>query len=187
MPKLTSNPKRRIPSDPDDTIQNEFGIVYLFRTPRGVSMMGFSGGRKNYDFYYIYPNEKQAHDKATHYLANLEGAEAFRTERRAYRNGYTTKLQVGSILYSSWGYDQTNVNWYQVIEVKSSGKSVIVREIARDITEDGFMSGRSIPKVSQFVGEPMLKRVTQGDRLTINESQSAFPWDGKPKHCSWYA
>jgi len=186
MPKLSNNPKRRIPAH-DEVLQNEFGIVYLSRIPRGVSAMGYSGGRKNWDFYYLYPNEAQARDKATHYLANLEGTEAFRAERRAYRSGYTTDLQVGNILYSSWGYDQTNVNWYQVVEVKSSRKSVVVREVAGARTEDGFMSGRSIPRRDQFVGEPMLKRVAKGDLLTISDSQTAFPWDGKPKHCSWYA
>lgn len=187
MPKLKDNPNRWIPSDPMDIIQNAFGIVYLDQTPRGVTAMGYSGGRKNHDFYYLYTTEQQARDKATAYLANLEGTEAFKTKMRKTRNGHVTKLKVGSILYTSWGYDQTNVDWYQVIEVKPSGKSVVIRKIARDIVEDGFMAGRSTPCPGQFTGEPMLKRVRAGDMLTITSYASAFPWDGKPKYVSWYA
>ena len=49
--------------------------------------------------------------------------------------------KVGDILYNSWGYNQTNVDWYQVIKVKP--KSIVIHPIAGDYKETGFLSGYS--------------------------------------------
>lgn len=37
---------------------------------------------------------------------------------------------VGDILYSSWGYDQTNIDFYQV--VRTTAKSVWVKKLAKN-------------------------------------------------------
>lgn len=37
-------------------------------------------------------------------------------------------VKVGDFFYSSWGYDQTNVDFYKVVEVTKSGKSVKVQK-----------------------------------------------------------
>lgn len=39
-------------------------------------------------------------------------------------------VKVGDIFYSSWGYDQTNIDYFQVIELKGS-QMVKIREIAQ--------------------------------------------------------
>ena len=65
----------------------------------------------------------------------------------------------GSIIYNSWGYDQTNIDFYQIIEVKA--KSVILREIASSYVKgsEGFMCANVKPVKDYFVGEPILKRI----------------------------
>ena len=40
-------------------------------------------------------------------------------------------LQIGSILYTSWGYEQTNIDFYQVIELIGTS-TVVLREIAQE-------------------------------------------------------
>lgn len=40
-------------------------------------------------------------------------------------------VKVGDIFYRSWGYDQTNVNFYQVVELSPSGKTAKLREIGK--------------------------------------------------------
>jgi hypothetical protein len=42
----------------------------------------------------------------------------------------TLSVPVGTIFYTSWGYDQTNVEWFQVTRISSSGLSVWLRPIA---------------------------------------------------------
>jgi hypothetical protein len=44
-------------------------------------------------------------------------------------------ITVGTIFYASWGYDQTNVDFYKVVEVSKSGKSVKIMECAADLVE----------------------------------------------------
>src|SRR5438552_359421 len=39
-----------------------------------------------------------------------------------------TAVNVGDFFVSSWGYDQTNVDFYRVVEVSKSGKTVKVQE-----------------------------------------------------------
>jgi hypothetical protein len=50
---------------------------------------------------------------------------------------------------SSWGYDQTNINYYQATKVTT--KTVTVREIAQERITTGSMRGRCVPVVGQFL------------------------------------
>jgi len=87
--------------------------------------------------------------------------------------------KVGDIVVHSWGYDQTNIDFFQIVEVKK--KSVIIRRIKHTTSETGVMSGDTIPFPSEFCGEAMLKHLDASGQIEYSR------WDGKPKHCSWYA
>jgi hypothetical protein len=99
------------------------------------------------------------------------------------------KLKVGDILESSWGYDQTNIDFYQV--VKLVGKSsVSLRQMACASTpEQGFMTAYKTPTTP--LGEPFTKREGQLEDgkpyVRLSSYAYAFPWDGKPARYSWYA
>ena len=41
--------------------------------------------------------------------------------------------QVGDILVSSWGYDQTNIDFYRVVGLTASGKSVRIVPVAQRV------------------------------------------------------
>ena len=41
--------------------------------------------------------------------------------------------QVGDILVSSWGYDQTNIDFYRVVGLTASGKSVRIMPVAQRV------------------------------------------------------
>lgn len=45
-------------------------------------------------------------------------------------------VQVGDFFYSSWGYDQTNVDFYKVVGMTPSGKSVRVQKWTSSVVED---------------------------------------------------
>lgn len=97
------------------------------------------------------------------------------------------KIQVGTILSYSWGYDQTNVDFVEVVEVK--GKSVIVQEIKDSVTETGFMCGKAVPLPGAFTGKRMLKRVQscEGVPYLKMDYGHATIWNGRPEAISWYA
>ena len=46
------------------------------------------------------------------------------------KNKGEIKMEIGTILVNRWGYDQTNVDFFQVIKVTE--KTVVIRQIAKE-------------------------------------------------------
>jgi hypothetical protein len=91
-------------------------------------------------------------------------------------------VKVGDIFYTSWGYDQTNVDFYEVLSVTPSGKSVKVRQIASRLSDDerGVVP---VPGTTvSYNGEPMLKKLKSGPALKVASYATAWLWDGTPKY-----
>lgn len=66
-------------------------------------------------------------------------------------------MNKGDILVSTWGYEQTNADFFEVVEV--SPKTVTVRPIAsREDYEAESMTGSAWPIPGAFRGEPMRRR-----------------------------
>ena len=93
-----------------------------------------------------------------------------------------TGFKVGDILVSSWGYDQTNIDFYEVVQVKGKG-TVVIRQVQEKIVRQGDQEEDVVPEPGKFEGEPLLRRVKPGDRPGVKlESYAwAYLWDGKPK------
>ncbi len=109
-------------------------------------------------------------------------------ERKAKKTQPHT-LEVGNILYTCWGYEQTNISFYRVEEVKSS--SVILVNLNQTQVEDRGMalSGYTVPTDEvKPKAEPFMKRVTFGKEVNLGSSEGrATLWDGKPKsYSNWY-
>lgn len=164
------------------------GCYYLSDRFGRYFAIGFIGKAIRPAFNYTFKTDQARADYIAKWTESLRRAQEARAQRRAEKRSETHGLQVGSVLVSSWGYDQTNVNWYQVTAVVSA-KTVVVREIAgRTIpAADGgsAMSGYSTPCLNQFVGESV--RVRAGRHGVAVKSYRAAPWDGMPKHRSWDA
>lgn len=101
-------------------------------------------------------------------------------------------LSAGAILASSWGYDQTNVDFYRVEQVKNGW--AVLQEIAGDEASDGpsSMTGKVVPaEPHQPKGKPFRRKIGEpflGEPiLRISSYECARPWDGKPKRVSHYA
>jgi hypothetical protein len=163
-------------------------VAYITPTYNGrIRVTAFSGKSKKPDFDYIYDNQQEADQRISRWVGELATYIAYKKEAIADRKAYTHTLKVGDILESTWGYDQTNVDFYEVVEVKSK-KSVIIREITSSTIEPtkGFSDyNHCTPCPGQYCGEPMLKRVASGDAIRICKVTSASPWDGKPAYYSW--
>ena len=119
--------------------------------------------------------------------------------------------KVGDILHHSWGYDQTNCDFYQVVEVKKA--SVVLRKIGAKHVEgsEGFMSESLMPEKDAFITEgyhaltkhdgnitPDNATITKRVSFYVQEDDSlryyiSAPygwcslWEGKPEYHSWYA
>jgi hypothetical protein len=90
-------------------------------------------------------------------------------------------VKVGDIFVSSWGYDQTNIDYYKVLNVKN--KTAILAEIGQKREYTGHMSGRCVPN-PDVVGKKILtKRIMSmngSPYFKMASYASAYPWSGSP-------
>jgi len=102
-------------------------------------------------------------------------------------NSVVHNLNVNDVLYSSWGYEQTNVDFYQVI--KLVGKTMVeIQEINQIREYESDMSGSCSPRVGSFIdAEPLRKKVTtDGISVRLESYSRASKYDGQPKYFSTY-
>ena len=103
----------------------------------------------------------------------------------------TVTPAVGDVLVSSWGYDQTNVDFYQVVAV--TPRMITMRPIvARMESADGGWTGQALPCPGYFVGDQTLRRKVHpqgqaGYWVSVNDVAGARLWDGLPANYSSYA
>jgi len=94
-------------------------------------------------------------------------------------------ITVGTIFEDQWGYDQTNVDFYQVVAVTPA--TVMVRPIADRRTGTArSMCGHALPRPNQFTGPARRKRpYTWRDHWYIrSEHGSCRVWDGQASYYS---
>ncbi len=103
------------------------------------------------------------------------------------------EIQPGSIFYASWGYDQTNIDFYQVIA--RTDKMVTARRLRTKHSPAHIMGSYVEPIPNSFLDgdhpyeqaygkafKAKLKTLSDGEPcFRVSESATAFPWDGKRK------
>lgn len=165
------------------------GVVYTYDSGRGVlSAIAYSGRRNKHDFHYIFENEQDRAEFITKFFkrraAYARHKKEHKARQRELRAQFLAKIEVGSIFVTCWGYEQTNVEWYEITHVK--GCTVRLCQIAADFTATGYMSGNTSPIKGAFIGEE-LTRVVRGNGIRIDDVVTAFLSDGSPCHCTSYA
>ena len=163
-------------------------VVYCYFTaggypPHSPALVAYSGKRTKPDAHQAFRDEAQRAEAIQEYFDGLRAWAKTRAEWKAERNKPTT-LKVGDILSYSWGYDQTNTEFYEVLEVKGQ-RVVIIQEVGqKSAGGEGFMSGQVIPNGNRL-GKPM-RKVASGDGVPM-EFGTASKWDGRPEYWSGYA
>lgn len=144
-------------------------------------------------------------------MVTLSFKEQRKQAKQEARKRFQNPYKVGDILHHSWGYDQTNCDFYQVVAIKPA--SVILRKIGTKTVpgSEGFMSESLVPVKDAFI-EKGVQALTKEDRAitpenpTITKKVSFYVnpdgslkyfistpygwcdlWDGKPEYSSWYA
>src|SRR5205085_2018154 len=124
---------------------NGLGVVYVYADSRNrFGVMAFSGNRRKYDFHYAIKEETLLDKTIADYFANLAEAKQRRMNSRAARSaGHTFK--VGEIIYNTWGYSMTMVDFYVV--VKTTKNFVWLQELQQTVDENTeYLAGRVAPK-----------------------------------------
>jgi hypothetical protein len=84
--------------------------------------------------------------------------------------------KVGDLFYSSWGYDQTNTDFYQIVRVISDN-SVEVRKVeGKETSRDTPMSGFVTPVKDSFIGDSMTKRLNYSIESSPMFKIASYAW-----------
>jgi hypothetical protein len=107
-------------------------------------------------------------------------------------------VSVGDVFYCSWGYDQTNVNFYEVIRL--TGQGVEVQPIWGKVISSGSGSEKVVPDIGNAKDWDVLTGVGVNDnthkskvcrlrdgyngrpRIILGRDYSAGKWEGTPLH-----
>jgi len=171
--------------------KNSDAVVYLSETnfagKPGFYAVGFAGKRKKPDFNYRYRDEAKREEAVKRYFEGRQKTIDYKNKIRDERKAAKRGLDVGDVLYASWGYDQTNIDYYQVTGL--IGKTMVeVRPIAGahvETPDAHWMTGRCTPDVGNFTGDAM-RKVARNGHVTIDSVRTAHKCAPDAVH-SWTA
>lgn len=105
-------------------------------------------------------------------------------------------MTIGKIFVSSWGYEQTNIDFYKVIEVSKSGKTITLQPIGSKVVGvNGFCSEEVVPDPTREINAPLKNRRlldTGYGGVSVNVSERAdykiyaHEWKGQPMNQTSY-
>jgi hypothetical protein len=105
------------------------------------------------------------------------------------------KYEIGAILEYSWGYDQTNIDYFMVTKRTDSPKGAtfltLIPMRSKIVEQTGYMQGTSVPSEPEFDAKPIRRKLHKWDGTEHGVSIRSYGWcglwDGKPSHWTAYA
>lgn len=121
-----------------------------------IVAVAFGGKRSKPDWHYRFASKDRLTAKIDETIKNAKAYVALKAQRRAERSA-PHDVKVGDVFLCSWGYEQTNIDYYECTKVL--GAMIEIREIGCESVDTLFMQGKSVPSPGKFIGEPMRKKV----------------------------
>ena len=175
--------KSGLPEDAKKIVGDGYEVYISKYKENAWLVMAFGGKRSKPDINGYLLDEERANKVANKFIEKqLEYAnrKAEEKARKAEANKEAVeKCKVGDIYYSSWGYDQTNVDFYKVLEKKGSYATIV--GIGKVVVDRDSMevNDRVVANPNVIDGEPMRKKIGEYG-FTLNSYSKASPWDGNP-------
>jgi hypothetical protein len=178
------------------------GVAYAWIEDRGgkqvILAKGFLGKRNKADFFHNFRTVEQRDAFVTKFLEDADAianrVAAYKAEKKASKAAIdSSKHADGTIFVHSWGWEQTNVDFFRVVGRKSRTK-LLVQPIGYKITKGcSGMSAYVTADLESTGGEVIEVTLVSQDSFHIGNSakytygKSAHLWDGRETYCSWYA
>ena len=165
-------------------------VFYAYSDKAGrPCAMCFIGKQSKPAWHYAWRNDAARFDRISDQIKVIEKRQADKAARRAEANK-PHGMEVGQILVSSWGYDQTNVYFYEIVELIGKTMVKLERIGAQRATDSGEfghgMAQHVVPDPEVRTGE--FYRSKAGKYGAAGKyGYKADVWSGKPIYQSWYA
>ena len=199
--KSAINSSRFIPTSYTEVIViPELGLE-VYQSITNKTAIGFVGKGKNNNFHYRYTSVERMETAINEWVQRQKDF----AERKAAEKANKKKLndeinakdhfKVGDFIVNTWGWEQTNVDFYIVTDVKD--KTIEIKEVYGSRVEG---SDYSHGMACEVVPTPRLiedgksykLRVKSGYQgsVALSNPKSFYymhKWSGKPEYNSWYA
>lgn len=154
------------------------------RTLYGLKI--YRGNKAKSYIWRLYESENSFKSTLEYYIKEATTEAAYDEAKKTAVHDF----KIGDIVYNSWGYEQTNIDFYQV--VKTTKSTITIRRIGQQTTETGFMSGDTTPIKDKFISNDLY--VKKPYMLPSGEWWINFEYGAGRKveeneslRCSWYA
>lgn len=148
--------------------------------------VAFAGNAEKPTWHYRFAS-REALVSRVRELADSRRAHAERiASRKAARKAFRHTIKVGDIFTCSWGYEQTNVDFYECVATKT--KTIVVRAISgKTVSTDGGWTGYCVPQPGVFIGDARTVVVDESNGFKPRSYSHARLWNGQPERYSTYA
>lgn len=174
---------RTIPNNATEMKDTESdAVAYVYNYDGYPAVIIFFGRRSKAAAHMRFATEKEREDYIIQYFQIRRSHQAYKKSKQGAHS-----MNVGDIMVSSWGWEQTNVDFYQV--VKTTGSFVYVRHIKSKTTPTGDMRGTAVAIKDSFDNEdaPLRFKCGQDNTIKIESYARATKWDGAPQNWTAYA
>jgi hypothetical protein len=187
----------------NEIVNEEFGIECFYQTtPKCIAILYVGKSAKHLFHFSFNKDESRMMEFINEKINNIVANKTADKERKEKKRQLTAEMKaedhfkIGDIIVNSWGHEQTNVEFYQVVEVLN--KKIRVREIYQE-TERGSevshgMACRVLPAKDIFMDKEApfllsLKIEANGECYICNPTSYYYfhKWSGKSEYKSWYA
>lgn len=165
--------------------ETESVIVY----GSGNSAIAYLKSRSKSSWHYHFKSEEKALEYARNWaytitknlLEREETKKAVREKLKKFDARESNHL--GKIFHRSWGYEQTNNDYYQVVKILSKTKALVKKCSIVTVKDLGAMS--SMVKPGEVFGDAF--SCTIREKEIVVDGRGAWEWDGKEDYDSCYA
>lgn len=177
MPKMTPSREFYIPQGAVKVADKQSdAVAYLYTASQGSPCARvFYGKQSKPVASYRYRSDAE---RERNVRALFEGRRSWLSriaERRASDKAAGRGLEVGDIVRTCWGYEQTNVEFFEITALVGD-KMVELRELAQVREGTGWEQGRCVPQSGSYIGEP-IRRVARDGRVKIDDVRSGSKWN----------
>jgi len=133
---------------------------------------------------FILKTVEQKNAEIDYQKRNADKRFAWKERAKEIQKNTKNIFQLGDILASSWGYDQTNIDFYEVVGI--TAKSIKIIKIGQSRTDENtghYLSEYVVPDRKARGTNVMTKRIQPGTDspfISINSFAIARKWNGTP-------
>lgn len=178
--------ERFIPENYTGIMRDDFGkiLVYLYEKDNRYVALGYINKQRRSAFHYSFRTEGAREEKILGWLSDFRNIDEAKIRRKLENQGRLKALKMGDILVNSWGWEQTNVDFYQVTKKSKLGFGMMqIHGHLLEGNNGNYMAGEKIPVKGQFV---LNAKEIKKNSFSMRHGMLSI-WDGKPQYCSWYA